>query len=128
MLHFTTAETEAALTTTGGPEPVASQSRVVIQHASQALVNIHIRLTSETFSTQLTNKTSEVYATLKTDAVKAVVSYIQSTIMQHFAIRYKNHRMFVVDKIMIKKGTAVEKNKPLLKRATNHILEKNKPS
>ena len=86
MLYFTTAETEAGLTTTGSAVPVASQSRVVIQHASQALVNINIRLTSETFSTQLTNKTSEVYTTLKTDVVKAVVYYIQSTIMHNFTI------------------------------------------
>ena len=126
MLYFTAAETQAAMTTTSSPVPVASESRVVIQHASQALVNINIRLTSETFSTQLTNKTSQVYTILKRDVVKAVVYYIQSTIMHNFAIRYQNHRMFVVDKIIINKGTAVEKNKPSLKRATNHILEGNK--
>ena len=48
---FTTAETEAVATT---DIMAASQTRVVIQHASQALANLNFRLTSETYTSSCT--------------------------------------------------------------------------
>jgi len=69
---FTTAETEDVATTESNNIMAASQTRVVIQHASQALVNLNFRLTSETYSQDLADKTSIAYASLKAEVANTV--------------------------------------------------------
>ncbi|KAK2167518.1 hypothetical protein NP493_1257g00026 [Ridgeia piscesae] len=70
------AETEDVATTESNNIMAASQTRVVIQHASQALVNLNFRLTSETYSQDLADKTSIAYASLKAEVVNTLADVL----------------------------------------------------